>query len=80
MERYTLTNEARARVREMETRANIDASADTADFRLLDFLYIHGPATIEEIEKQTGLHWDEVVNKISVLMNRGYIEGLTTLK
>jgi hypothetical protein len=39
-------------------------------------LYVHGSATVEEIEGYTGLPWDEVINKISVLMNRGDIEGL----
>ena len=77
MERYTLTLEGRARLRRMETRANIDASADTGDFRLLHYLYVHGPATVEEIESFTGLPWDEAINEISVLMNRGYIEGTT---
>lgn len=38
-------------------------------------LYVHGAAMIEEIESCTGLPWDEAVNKISTLMNRGYIEG-----
>jgi DNA-binding Lrp family transcriptional regulator len=60
----------------METRANVDASADTDDFKVLQLLYTHGASTVEEIEKYSGLPWEEVVNKISVLMNRGYIEGL----
>ena len=77
MDRYTLTVEAMARLREMETRVNIDKSADTADFKLLHYLYVHGSATIEEIEAYTGLPWDEAVNEISTLMNRGYIEGRT---
>jgi hypothetical protein len=76
MERYTLTFEGRARLRRTETRANIDASADTEDFRLLHYLYVHGSATVEEIESCTGLPWDEAINKISVLMNRGDIEGI----
>jgi DNA-binding MarR family transcriptional regulator len=77
MDRYTLTFEAMARLREMETRANVDKSANTADFKVLQYLHVHGSATIEELESFTGLPWDEVVNKISVLMYRGYIEGLT---
>jgi DNA-binding Lrp family transcriptional regulator len=77
MERYTLTYEGRARFRRMETRVNVDTSADTEDFKLLHFLYVHGAATIEEIEDYTGLSWSETVNKIATLMNRGYIEGLT---
>lgn len=75
MERYTLTSEGRARFRRMETRANIDTSADTDDFKLLHYLYAHGAASVEEIEHYTGLPWDETINKISGLMNRGYIEG-----
>jgi DNA-binding Lrp family transcriptional regulator len=76
MERYVLTPEARARFRRMATRANIDASADTDDYKLLQYLYAHGAATIEEIEQYTGLPWGETINRLSVLMNRGYIEGL----
>jgi DNA-binding Lrp family transcriptional regulator len=77
MDRYTLTIEGRAKLRRTETRANIEASADTDDFKLLHYLYVHGPATIEEIESFSRLPWDEVVNKISTLMSRGYIEGFT---
>lgn len=75
MERYTLTIEGRSRFRRMETRAIIDTSADTEDYKLLQYLYTHGAATVEEIESYTGLPWDEAINKISALMNRGYIEG-----
>jgi predicted HTH transcriptional regulator len=76
MERYTLTNEGRARFRRMEIRANVDTSAVTQDLKLLHFIYTHGAATVEEIENYTGLSWSAVVDEISTLMNRGYIEGL----
>jgi predicted transcriptional regulator len=76
MERYTLTQEGRARFRRMETRAHIDASAVTSDFKLLHYFYEHGAASVEEIEDYTGLSWSAVVNEIGTLMNRGYIEGL----
>ena len=76
MDRYTLTSEGRARFRRMETRANIDTSVDTEDYEILRFLYVHGAATVEEIEGQTGLTWDETVNEISTLMSRGYVEGV----
>jgi hypothetical protein len=75
MERYTLTFEGRARVRRMETRANIDTSVDTDDYKFLHYLYAHGPATIEELERTTNQPWDETINRISALMNRGYLEG-----
>jgi len=77
MDRYTLTIEGRAKLRRTETRVNLEVSADTEDFKLLHYLYVHGPATIEEIESHSGLPWDEAVNKISTLMSRGYIEGFT---
>lgn len=77
MDRYILTHEGRARFRRMETRANVDVSADSEDFKLLHYLYAHGAATIEEIENVTNLSWSEAVNKIATLMNRGYIEGLS---
>lgn len=77
MERYVLTLEGRARFRRMETRANVDTSVDTGDFKLMHYIYMHGAATVEEIERYTGLPWDETINEISALMNRGYIEGLT---
>jgi hypothetical protein len=76
MERYILTDEGRARFRRMETRANINASADTEDFKLLHYLYVHGAATVEEIEGSTGLSWSDTVNQITSLMSRGYVAGL----
>jgi DNA-binding MarR family transcriptional regulator len=80
MDSYTLTIEGRAKLRRTETRANLEVSADTEDFKLLHYLYVHGPATVQEIESFCSLPWDEVVNKISTLMNRGYIEGFTDPK
>jgi predicted transcriptional regulator len=76
MDRYTLTQEGRARFRRMETRANVDTSVATEDYEVLHFLYTHGAATIEELERHTGLNWNEMVNEISTLMSRGLIEGL----
>jgi DNA-binding MarR family transcriptional regulator len=61
----------------METRANVDNSVDTEDYEILQFLYMHGSATIEEIESHAALTWDETVNEIATLLNRGYIEGIT---
>jgi DNA-binding MarR family transcriptional regulator len=60
----------------METRTNVDTSVDTEDYEILHFLYVHGSATVEEIENHTGLTWNETVNEISTLMNRGLVEGL----
>ena len=75
MDGYTLTLEGMSRFRRMETRANVDASVDTIDFRLLQCLYERGSASVEEIERFTGLTRDETANEISVLMSRGLVEG-----
>jgi hypothetical protein len=76
MDSYMLTQEGRARFRRMETRANVDTSVATEDYEVLHFLYVHGAATVEELERHTGLPWDEAVNEISTLMSRGLVEGL----
>jgi len=60
----------------MDLRANIDASADTEDFKLLHYLYVRGASTVEEIESHTGQSWNGTVNRIASLMNRGFIEGM----
>ena len=75
MDSYILTLEGSARFRRMETRANVDTSVATVDYEILHFLYVHGAATVEEIEDYTCLPWSETINEISTLMNRGYIEG-----
>lgn len=77
MERYTLTYEGRARFRRMETRAKADTSTSTEDFRILQYLYGHGPASIKEIESNLELSWSETINEVADLVNRGYIEGFT---
>lgn len=76
MDRYTLTKEGSARLRRMETDITAGASGETQDYELLHYLYAHGAATIEEIEKFSGLSWSEVVNRFSALMYYGYVEGL----
>jgi len=76
MDRYTLTYEGRARLRRVEASIDSDTSAKTEDDKLLHYLYVHGAATIEEIQNYTGLSWSVVENRLSALMYHGYIEGL----
>jgi DNA-binding MarR family transcriptional regulator len=45
-------------------------------FDILDYLYEHGAATVEEIEKHTGLSYGQVVHKIESFIPWGYIERL----
>jgi predicted fused transcriptional regulator/phosphomethylpyrimidine kinase len=75
MDRYTLTNEGRARSR----RRIISESAETARMEgneILDFLYEHGAATIEELVEVTGMTRVHVMDKILLYMNHGIIEKL----
>ena len=76
MDRYTLTAEGRARFRRMQIRANIDTPVDRKDYEILRFLYVHGSATVAEIEDRTGQTRDETDNEISTLISRGYVETL----
>lgn len=75
MDRYTLTLEGRAKFKRSKIR--MAAEEHTMEgFEILDYLYEHGASTIEEIEKSTGLHYDQVVHKIESFMPWGYIERL----
>ena len=76
MERYTLTFEGRSMLRRMESRVSTDASFLTEDFKILEFLYEHGAATVDEIVDYTGLTRSQLVNRLFGIMRRGYIEAL----
>jgi DNA-binding MarR family transcriptional regulator len=78
MERYTLTYEGRTMLRRMESRVRADSSFRTDDFKILEFLYEDGAATIDEIVDYTGLSRSELVNRLLGIMKRGYIEALPT--
>ena len=77
MDRYTFTSEGRAKFRRMETHIHSDESAKSEDYDILHYLYEHGAASVEELEKYTGLSWNEVTNRLSTLMYHDYIEELT---
>jgi transcription initiation factor IIE alpha subunit len=75
MDRYTLTEEGRARSR----RRIISESAETASMEgneILDFLYEHGAATVEELVEFTGMTRFHVMDKILLYLNHGLIEKL----
>ena len=76
MDRYTLSYEGRARLRRMEADIAAGTSGETQDYELLHYLYAHGAATVEEIEKYSGQSWSDVVNRLSTLMYHEYVEGL----
>jgi DNA-binding MarR family transcriptional regulator len=78
MERYTLTFEGRSMLRRMESRVSTDASFLTEDFKILEFLYENGAATVDEIVDYTGLTRSQLVNRLFGIMRRGYIEALAS--
>jgi DNA-binding MarR family transcriptional regulator len=75
MDRYRLSNEGLTKFK--RTKIRMSAEDQTMDgFGILDCLYEHGALTIEEIEKFTGLRYDQVVHKMESFMPWGYIERL----
>ena len=45
-------------------------------YEVLDFLYRHGGATVEEIENYTGLSRVKVTDKLSTFIHHGLVEGI----
>jgi DNA-binding MarR family transcriptional regulator len=75
MDRYMLTSEGRTKFK--RTKIRMSAEEQTMEgFDILDYLYEHGAATVEEIEKHTGLSYGQVVHKIESFIPWGYIERL----
>ena len=76
MDKYTLSNEGRARFRRM--RLDLETPTSGIDrYEILSYLYENGSGTVAEIINYTGLSWEHVMNKLSTLMFHGYIEALT---
>jgi len=75
MDRYTLSSEGRARFKRMEI--SVDAGvAKIKGYEVLDYLYEHGAATVQEIENYTGLSWGKVTEELSKFIHHGLIEGI----
>ena len=75
MDRYTLSYEGKARFKRRKISVNL-GMAKMEGYEILDYLYEHGSATVEEIENYTGLSWGQVSNKLSTLIYHGYVEEL----
>ena len=75
MDKYTLTINGRARFRQikMSIRAG---TAKMEGYEVLDYLYEHGRGTVQEIENDTRLSYNQVVEKIRVFIYEGFIEKL----
>jgi DNA-binding MarR family transcriptional regulator len=75
MEKFMLSSEGRTKFK--RSRIRMSAEEVTMEgFDILEYLYEHGAATIEEIEKHTGLPYDQIVHKIESFLPWGYIERL----
>jgi len=73
MDRYMLSNEGRARFK--RKKISVDIGMDKIEgYEVLDYLYEHGAATVEEIENYTGLSWSQVVDKLSTFIHHGFVE------
>lgn len=73
MGKYVLSNEGRMRF----TRRKMDAGTGADKFlgyEVLDCLFENGSATVKEIEENTGLSWEQVNNRLTDFISRGYIE------
>ncbi|MFC1967119.1 MarR family transcriptional regulator [Chloroflexota bacterium] len=75
MERYTLTNEGRARFRGMGSDLN-SAEHNTERYKILKYLYENGSGTVKEIEDFTGLSRQQLMDELQTVMSHGYIEKL----
>ena len=77
MDRYKLSVEGRARFERMSIKLKMDSeSTKIKGYEVLDYLFEHGSATVEEIENHTGQSWAQVVDKIGAFIYRGYVEKL----
>ncbi len=76
MVRYTLSFDGKARFKRVKISTNIEGEGNKEFYEVLDYLYEHGAATVEEIENYTGLSYDQVVNKLESFIYWGYVEKL----
>ena len=75
MDRYVLNDEGRARFRRIKANADREAKVNTQGYEVLDYLYEHEPATIEEIANSTGLSRGQVGDELMVFVIRGFVKG-----
>lgn len=73
---YMLTNEGTARFRKRITSAD-EAEAAGEDYKILDYLYRHGSAPLEDIANYTGLSRNQVNAQLTVFLSHGLVEGTT---
>jgi len=75
MRRYVLTEEGRARFRNIKAHMVTEGGAKMWGYEVLDYLYEHEPATEKEIQTSTGLSWIQVADRLGEFVTRGYVVG-----
>ena len=73
---YMLTNEGNARFRKRKVSAD-EAEAGGEGYKILNYLYDHGGAPLEDIAYHTGLSRSQVNTQLAVLLSHGQVEGTT---
>ena len=74
---YMLTNEGNARFRKRKVSAD-EAEAGGEGYKILNYLYDHGGAPLDDIASHTGLSRNQVTAQISVFLSHGQVEGTTS--
>ena len=72
MDRYMLTEEGRARCRRREISSRTDMARPEGN-EILDYLYEHGPRTVEELVEYTGMTQFRVMDKILLYLNHDLV-------
>ena len=73
---YMLTSEGVARFRKRKVLAD-EGQGREQGYDILNFLYEHGGASLEEIIRYTGLPRGDVIRILSTYLNHGLVEGMT---
>ncbi|HEY97943.1 MAG TPA: winged helix-turn-helix domain-containing protein [Dehalococcoidia bacterium] len=73
---YMLTDEGTARFRKRIASAD-EAEAAGEDYKILNYLYRHGSAPLEDIAYYTGLSRNQVMAQMTVFLSHGLVEGTT---
>ena len=71
---YMLTNEGTARFRKRKAAAE---EAGEEGYEILNYIYEHGGAPLQDIAYHTGLSRNQVTAQISVFLSHGMVEGTT---
>ena len=74
---YMMTNEGNARFRKRKLSAD-EVEAGEVGYKILDYIFDHGGASLDDIARHTGLSRNQVTAQIAVFLSHGLVEGTTT--